>query len=60
MKKPAKKKVAFSCRTWQINPVTRVKIPANRHSRRRVKSDFPDEQKIKIWIAEGQFAGRHH
>jgi hypothetical protein len=43
MKKPAKKKVAFPRRTWQINPATRVKNSAKKYSRRRVKSDLQDE-----------------
>jgi hypothetical protein len=60
--KSKKKKVAFPRRTWQINPVTRVKSSAKKYSRPRVKQDFQksDEQEIKIWSAEGQFAGRHH
>jgi len=37
MKKPQKKKVAFSRRTWQINPVTRVKSSAKKYSHPRVK-----------------------
>jgi len=39
MKKP-KKKVALPRRTWQINPVTRVKDSAKKFSRPRVKQDL--------------------
>jgi hypothetical protein len=37
MKKPQKKKVAFPRRSWQINPVTRVKESAKKYSRLRAK-----------------------
>jgi hypothetical protein len=40
MKKPAKKKVAFPRRTWQINPVTRVKNSAKKYSRPGIKQDL--------------------
>jgi hypothetical protein len=40
MKIPSKKKVAFPRRTWQINPVTRVKSSAKKYSRPRVKRDL--------------------
>jgi hypothetical protein len=40
MKKPGKKKVAFPCRSWQINPVTRVKESLKRCSRPRTKQDL--------------------
>jgi hypothetical protein len=64
MKKPVKKKVAFSRQTWQINPVTRVKNSAKNCSRSHGDDDLhelkSDEQKIKIWSAERQLAGRHH
>jgi len=42
--KSKKKKVAFPRRTWQINPVTRVKDSAKKYSRRRVKSDLQKEE----------------
>ena len=35
--KSKKKKVAFPRRTWQINPVTRVKESAKQYSRPRSK-----------------------
>jgi hypothetical protein len=35
--KSKKKEVAFPRRTWQINPVTRVKESAKRYSRPRSK-----------------------
>jgi hypothetical protein len=38
--KSKKKKVAFPRRTWQINPVTRVKSSAKKYSRPRVKQDL--------------------
>jgi hypothetical protein len=38
--KSKKKKVALPRRTWQINPVTRVKSSAKRYPRRRVKGDL--------------------
>jgi hypothetical protein len=38
--KAKKKKVAFPRRTWQINPVTRVKSSAKKYSRPRGKSDL--------------------
>ena len=38
--KSKKKKVAFPRRTWQINPVTRVKDSAKKYSRPRVKQDL--------------------
>jgi hypothetical protein len=44
MKKPVKKKVAFPRRTWQINPVTRVKASAKKHSRPRVKQDLQKQE----------------
>jgi hypothetical protein len=37
MKKPPKKKVALPRRTWQINPVTRVKESPKKYSRPHVK-----------------------
>jgi hypothetical protein len=40
MKKPQKKKVAFPRRSWQINPVTRVKSSAKKYSRPRAKNDL--------------------
>ena len=39
-----KKKVAFRRRTWQINPVTRVKDSAKEHSRPRVKHDLQKQK----------------
>jgi hypothetical protein len=41
--KSKKKKVAFPRRTWQINPVTRVKSSAKKYSRPRVKQDLKKE-----------------
>jgi len=38
--KTKKKKVAFPRRTWQINPVTRVKDSAKRYLRPRVKREL--------------------
>ncbi len=38
--KTKKKKVAFPRRTWQINPVTRVKDSEKKYSRPRVKRDL--------------------
>jgi len=38
--KTKKKKVAFPRRTWQINPVTRVKDSVMKYSRPRVKQDL--------------------
>jgi hypothetical protein len=37
MKKPLKKKVALPRRSWQTNPVTRVKESSKKYSRPRVK-----------------------
>jgi hypothetical protein len=39
MKTP-KKKIAFPRRSWQINPVTRVKASDKKYSRPRVKKDL--------------------
>jgi hypothetical protein len=38
--KTKKKKVALPRRTWQINPVTRVKDSKKKYSRPRVKTDL--------------------
>jgi hypothetical protein len=38
--KTKKKKVAFPRRTWQINPVMRVKSSAKKYSRPRGKQNF--------------------
>jgi hypothetical protein len=38
--KSQKKKVAFSRRTWQINPVTRMKGSAMKHSHLGAKDDL--------------------
>jgi hypothetical protein len=38
--KTKKKEVAFPRRTWQINPITRVKGSAKKYLRPRVKSDL--------------------
>jgi hypothetical protein len=40
MKPLPKKKVALPRRTWQINPVTRVKESSKKYSRPRVKEIF--------------------
>ncbi|HEY5232832.1 MAG TPA: hypothetical protein VIK35_04785 [Verrucomicrobiae bacterium] len=40
-----KKKVAFSRRTWQVNPATRVKDSAKKYSRPRVKQDLQKQKK---------------
>jgi hypothetical protein len=37
-----KKKVALPRRTWQINPVTRVKASAKKYSRPRVKRNLQE------------------
>jgi hypothetical protein len=44
MKRTQKKKVAFPRRTWQINPVTRVKSSAKKYSRPRVKQDLQKQK----------------
>ncbi|HEY1718912.1 MAG TPA: hypothetical protein VGH42_11565 [Verrucomicrobiae bacterium] len=41
--KTKKKKVAFPRRTWQINPVTRVKESSKKYSRSCVKQDLQKE-----------------
>jgi hypothetical protein len=38
--KSKKKKLVFPRRTWQINPITRVKESAKKYLRPRVKSDL--------------------
>jgi hypothetical protein len=38
--KSKKKKVAFPRRSWQINPVTRVKESSKKYSRPRVKGGW--------------------
>jgi hypothetical protein len=43
MKKPQKKKVAFPRRSWQINPVTRVKASAKKYSRPSAKNDLQQQ-----------------
>jgi hypothetical protein len=42
--KSKKKKVAFPRRTWQINPVTRVKDSAKKYSRRRIKQNLQKQK----------------
>jgi hypothetical protein len=42
--KSKKKKVAFPRRTWQIDPVTRVKSSAKKYSRPCVKQDLHKEE----------------
>jgi len=42
--KSKKKKVALSRRSWQINPVTRVKASAKKYSRPRVKHDLQKQK----------------
>jgi hypothetical protein len=46
MKTSRKKKFALPRRTWQMNPVTRVKESSKPHSRPRAKNDWRklDEQ----------------
>jgi hypothetical protein len=46
VKKSQKKKVALPLRTWQMNPVTRVKESSKEYSRQRVKENWrkQDEQ----------------
>jgi hypothetical protein len=39
-----KKKVAFPRRTWQINPVTRVKESSKKYSRPCVKQDLKKQK----------------
>jgi hypothetical protein len=39
--KPKKKKLSLPRRTWQINPVTRVKESSKKYSRPRVKREIP-------------------
>jgi len=43
--KTKKKKVAFPHRTWQINPVTRVKDSAKKYSRPRVKLELQQQDR---------------
>jgi len=40
MKKMKKKKLALPRRTWQINPVTRVKDSAKKYSRPRARLEI--------------------
>jgi hypothetical protein len=42
--KSKKKKIALPRRSWQINPVTRVKKSAKKYSRPRAKQDLQKQK----------------